>query len=196
MGAEYFLEFHGESLKLFTSKKVVPTESAFFDLLASECPKKKTHLIAIQIKLIFEKFDSISNASSDWQDNLKTLLAHGLNVICTIDSKNIILTKTYFPIQFQLCLDNIGNIHFGYFHIESHQVPAGQFINFCKATEYPPGIHEYIISRGLLNSGGTLVAITSGHLTNLIGLNPKTGTISCHSEVFVYLSKPVLRDAI
>lgn len=189
MSTSYFLDFHGESLKLFTSERLASTESDFIDLLETECSKKHIHLIAIQLKLIFEKFDSDNNTSFDWRDNLKTTLAHGFKVK-RIDSKgnSATLEKSFSPVQFKLLADNSPEIHLGFFHMGSDQTISEQFIAYCRATEYPPNIHKHIISGALIKNGGLLLAINSNQNESLAQLDPLTKILSGHDLIIEFLS--------
>lgn len=191
MGVSYLLDFHGESLKLISSDKVLSTESDFINVLNKECTKSRTHLITIQLKLIFEKFDSICRASFDWRDNLKTILAHGFNVK-RVDSKgnSMTLMKSFKPVQFKLLAIGCPEINLGYFHMGSDQVIHGQFMAFCKATEYPPDIHRHIVSGALITNGGALISIGLTNTELLVDVNPTTKIIKGNQAIIEFLSDP------
>lgn len=89
-----------------------------------------------------------------------------------------------------LLFDRDKSLHFGYFHKLPHEKSADQFKAFCKATEYPPGIHEYTVTQILANEGGSLIAIDGRSVCTLIQRDLTTGVISGEERVIDLFMKP------
>ncbi|MBL7688068.1 MAG: hypothetical protein JNJ49_08525 [Bdellovibrionaceae bacterium] len=101
------------------------------------------------------------------------------------------MDKSFTPVRFFLIARNPQNaVHFGFFFTENKQDVAERFIEFCKATEYPPGIHGHIIELVLTTCGGSLFAIEAQTITTLIQLAPSIGLLTGDDAVIRYLTKP------
>ncbi len=184
----YFLNFQGEAIELFRSPKAFESENTLIDEMEKFDRSSRIHLVDIQLKLIFSRFDSINHRSDRWQDNLKTLLAHGFHLV---RGSGRILNKSFYPVRFTLVpAGQMEVVHFGFFHKLDGQDIAERFIEFCKATEYPPGIHAHIVELVLCTCGGILTGIEPQKTTRLIQRDRDTGTITGADSIIRLLTTP------
>jgi hypothetical protein len=187
MGEIYLLKFQDEAFEIFQSPKTFNSERSLINEMVKFDRSSRIHLVDTQVKFIFERFDSINHRSNRWQDNLKTLLAHDFHIAT---ASNRTLSKSFRPVQFMLSQEGRTEaVHFGFYFKEIGEDVAQQFIEFCKATEYPAGIHAHIIESVLISSGGALVAIEPESKTTLIKRDPLTDIITGEDSVIRYLTK-------
>lgn len=188
MSFNYLLHIKGETLLVLRSDSDVKSESEFIDLLSRTSSKLKLSLISVQIRLLFEKLDSKSGYCWDWQNNLKTLLAHGLGLVQSSKQSSSKLEKSFLPLRFELTLNEHEPLHFGFFHTTSGTTPSDQFIEFCNASEYPTGINKHILTTALLQHGGQLIAHENEQSEVLVSLNISNGHIVASDPLFQFLS--------
>ncbi len=188
MKYDYRLEFSGEKIVIIFSDTDVESEADFMDLVCKELNCYEVFHLTAKIDLLFLILDTHNHKSTDWTDNLKTLLAYGFKVIKYTETKHSPLSKSYHLLKFELSLNGFKPIHYGWY-FSAYEICLGQsFVNFCLATEYPPGIHQIIICKSLLKYGGHLAVYSFEEKHSLITLDQQSQCIYANDAVFTYIS--------
>lgn len=182
------MKFAEEEIAIIFSDSNIQNEAEFIDLICRELSRCEMFRLAGKIDLLFSILDTPNHRSTNWTDNFKTLLAYGFKIIKSTETESIPINKSYYLLKFELVLNGFKPIHYGWY-FSAHKICLGQsFVNFCDATEYPPGIHQVIICKSLLKYGGHLSVYISGKVYSLITFDEQGQSIYANDVVFSYVS--------